>query len=611
MIVKMQKITLICQQTDRREALDRLAALGVLHIVPVVEPAGPSVDELTAAIAETRRALDLVPAPVTDSDRPPETRAPADVVREALDARQAGQQAAQTAAALRAELQRLADFGDFDPAAFAALAAEGITIKLARYPRKHPPTLPDGVQTHVLRATGKELAVALIGTVDFTIDGAIPLPDRAITELRTALEEAEQRVTTEQQRLADLAAYRAAIAQHLQTLQDALDTANVAAGMGAAESLAYLRGFCPVDEAPRLRQAARDSGWGLLVEPPNADDKVPTLIRHPAWVKPIKAVFDMIGLIPDYREIDISVAFLLFFSLFFAILIGDAGYGAVFLLLTLAARRKWPQAPRYPFALLGILSCGTIVWGILTGVYFGTSPGQLPAPLQRLTLGWLADPAQAEHNLILLCFLIGAVHLTVAHAWNTVRIINSTKALAQLGWIALTWTMFFTARTMILGGDFPRVAWILLWTGLGLVALFMTKPREFKADWANHVMLPLNVVSNFVDVVSYVRLFAVGSASLAVAAAFNEMALAGGVNSIGAGLGAALILFLGHTLNILLGAMGILVHGVRLNTLEFSGHVGMQWTGIPYLPFARRMASPGANATHSEPVTEQPTGDST
>jgi V/A-type H+-transporting ATPase subunit I len=114
----------------------------------------------------------------------------------------------------------------------------------------------------------------------------------------------------------------------------------------------------------------------------------------------------------------------------------------------------------------------------------------------------------------------------------------------------------------------------------------MVKAKELKKEWPSFVMLPLDVIGNFVDVVSYVRLFAVGSASLAVAEAFNDMALAKGINGPVAGLIAAFILFGGHALNIILAAMGILVHGVRLNTLEFSGHIGMQWTGKKFTPFS-------------------------
>jgi V/A-type H+-transporting ATPase subunit I len=89
-----------------------------------------------------------------------------------------------------------------------------------------------------------------------------------------------------------------------------------------------------------------------------------------------------------------------------------------------------------------------------------------------------------------------------------------------------------------------------------------------------------------VDLVSYIRLFAVGTATLAMAQAFNRMALDLGSGSVIGSLGAALILFLGHGLNIILATMGVLVHGVRLNTLEFATHAGITWSGTKFQPFA-------------------------
>lgn len=98
-------------------------------------------------------------------------------------------------------------------------------------------------------------------------------------------------------------------------------------------------------------------------------------------------------------------------------------------------------------------------------------------------------------------------------------------------------------------------------------------------------MLPFDVIGNFADLVSYVRLFAVGSAGLAVAIAFNELAIGPGIDGVGDAIKASIVLFLGHSLNIVLCLMSILVHGVRLNTLEFSRHVGLEWAGFHYEPF--------------------------
>ncbi|MCZ7592247.1 MAG: hypothetical protein M5U15_08870 [Kiritimatiellae bacterium] len=186
-----------------------------------------------------------------------------------------------------------------------------------------------------------------------------------------------------------------------------------------------------------------------------------------------------------------------------------------------------------------------------------------------------------------LSFLLGAIHLTLAHLWNAMRIWNSPRMLAQLGWIGSTWTMFFVACSFVLGQPMPGWLAPLFIVSVVLIVLFMTAPRDLKGEWFNHVMLPLNLVSNFVDLVSYIRLFAVGAASYTVANSFNTMILAGGVKGIVAGLIAALLLFAGHALNILLCVMGVLVHGVRLITLEFSSHSGISWAGFAYKPFRR------------------------
>ena len=97
--------------------------------------------------------------------------------------------------------------------------------------------------------------------------------------------------------------------------------------------------------------------------------------------------------------------------------------------------------------------------------------------------------------------------------------------------------------------------------------------------------LPLDIISSFSDVVSYLRLFAVGYATVTVALSFNGMAGQLGFGSVVTSLISSLILFLGHSLNIILALMSVIVHGIRLNMLEFSGHLNMQWSGRPYAPF--------------------------
>jgi V/A-type H+-transporting ATPase subunit I len=206
------------------------------------------------------------------------------------------------------------------------------------------------------------------------------------------------------------------------------------------------------------------------------------------------------------------------------------------------------------------------------------------APFPGLRVAWLGH----EDHLMALCFLIGAIHLTLAHAWNIIRYMGSGKALEQVGWICTTWVMYFLARNMILGSPLPSFLSQLFMIGLALIFIFMSPLRQIRKTWSNYVVLPLNIVGNFVDLVSYIRLFAVGMATFSVASAFNEMALGIGFGKVGNGLLAASILFFGHLLNMALAGMGVLVHGIRLNALEFSTHLGLEWSGTRFLPFKKQ-----------------------
>jgi V/A-type H+-transporting ATPase subunit I len=445
-----------------------------------------------------------------------------------------------------------------------------------------PPVMPGDAVYVELRRNRTTIHFAVISQGPVTVQNAqeIALPDRSLGAMRERLAAIGGRLREIDEAAGRFGGDHARVAALLADTEDQWKFAEAQAGMGtgAGETIMYLQGYCPAAEVEKLRQAAPKHGWGLVVDEPAEEDPVPTLMRHPRWVKPIAPLFEFIGVLPGYREVDISAAFLVFFALFFAVLVGDAAYGALFLMGSLVAARKLPKAPRPLFLLLNIMSVATIIWGVLTGVYFGIAVEQ--GVLARFRIAWLN---QAE-NVKYLCFITGAIHLTLAHVWNIARAPRSLQSIAQFGWICTTWTMYFLALHMVLNRPVPGFVLPMFVTGVVCIVLFMTPLRSLKGEWFNHAMLPLNLVSNFVDVVSYIRLFAVGTASFAVADSFNTT-LAPMFGHWASGLAAGLFLLLAHGLNILLSLMGVMVHGIRLNTLEFSGHIGMQWTGVAYRPF--------------------------
>ena len=138
---------------------------------------------------------------------------------------------------------------------------------------------------------------------------------------------------------------------------------------------------------------------------------------------------------------------------------------------------------------------------------------------------------------------------------------------------------------LILGEVFPAFAKWLFISG-SLCVVFFTSPDKniLKGIGSGFGALLLNIVNSFTDVVSYIRLFAVGLAGVAIADAFNNMAMEVGRGNIFTAALAVFIVFIGQALNVILGPIAVLVHGVRLNVLEFCNHLDIKWNGFPYKP---------------------------
>ena len=603
MIVRMKKVTLLCLAHDRAATLEALRGLGVLHVKPVVHPAGSGLEDAREKAAGLRRLLEAIP--VLEGAQPTGRDAFA-VVSETSDLLNARQEKQAQVDALQSEAARTEPFGSFDPAAVKALAEKGVVLKLYRASTKSALPLPEGVTAQQLAVRKADAFWALFARAPFEWAGAEEqkLPSESLAKLQAEIVRLQAELAVGEKELQAAAGDRHLLEGLLAHAEAEVKLQEVRAGMGAAEVIAYVQGFVPAEDVEPIRAAAAPHGWGLVVDEPGPQDDVPVKLHPPRWASPIKAVFQGIDILPAYHEADVSVVFMLFFSLFFAMIIGDAGYGAIFMGLSLLMRKK---LPRDAFRLLLVTSSATMVWGLVTGTIFGISPDILAkAGLDKIQIPFLTDPAKSAQNIMGMCFLIGAIQITVAHFWNVVDLIKDKKlkALEQFGWILTTWCMFFLADDMVLKGNMvsylhlsdaaaaalSKGQGIALVVGIALIALFMMPPKEIKDGWFNLALLPLNLVSNFTDVVSYVRLYAVGTAGFAVANAFNTMIFHEGMSWFGLLIGAVLV-FLAHTLNILLSTMGVLVHGIRLNTLEFSSHKGISWSGSAYRPFAKPEAA--------------------
>lgn len=595
MIAKMKKISLISLESQREKTLKQLKKLGLLHLEEL-EGTGEVLDTLQREKNLLERAMFQLPAKKkrgkTGEPDLQKALAVAESIQADLEELRGYHDSIDR---LGKEYDRVNPWGDFDPSIIGELAGKGVHLKLVEFTDKS--VLPEGTKIFPVRSEKSltRAAILLPREVESFEVAEFPLPEYSLSAIREKIGETEEKIKTLKKRIEEND--REPLENAVHEYEDRIEFETYRTGLGVKDSLIYLTGYIPTKLITPLKDTASKEGWGLLIRDPEEQDPVPTLVENPKAVSIIQPVFDLLGTIPGYREFDISFFFLLFFTLFFAMIIGDAGYGLILLCGTVFGLVKSLRKGINPgLVLLAVLSLATLGWGAITGTWFGSQTlAELPF------LSWAVIPSISSFDprsndvVQYLCFIIGTIHLSVAHLWNFFSGLRKKpviKAFAQLGWLSMVLGLFYLVLQLVLGiGPMPQYALYMILGGLAAVLVLSEQEGNFFKGifkgLGNIMPIFLDSIGAFSDIISYIRLFAVGLASVEIAKSFNAMA--SGMDSGVVGIiGGILILLLGHSLNLAMGALSVIVHGVRLNMLEFSGHLGMEWTGIPYKPFEER-----------------------
>lgn len=583
MIVPMKKTHIIVQAKDLKGSLESLRDLGVVHLEHLKDLKSDGLayvqEELNAlntVISFLQSYLSKKKVKLAKVKAMPECdQTIANILK---DIKVIGE-LNELISKQKAEINRWQSWGDFSVEDIQFLTAQGLHLGLYEVPVLEKDKIPEGVILEVIGTAGKiERCLAISQHVLDLPFTKINFPEESLGQVQEKMKTAQEQLDDIEKEIFDCAVENLVTFKKIQAeLREKLVFEEGFAGVGDYDDLSVLKGFCPEDTVEKLQKVAEKNKWALMVEDPTDEEMVPTLLRNPKWVKLIDPILKVVEIVPGYQEFDVSIVFLAFFTLFFGMLIGDAAYGLIFMGATFWAQKKFgPQMEdKSVFILMYLLTGFTVIWGVLTGTFFGQE--WLPSSIKPL-VPWLSD----FENVQLLCFSIALVHLSIAKIWSAIRKFPSITFLADVGWVFIILGMFFVANMFVLGFALPKFAVPLFYVGIPLAFFFMVEPKKFlKVIGQELVPFILGVVGAGTDIVSYIRLFAVGLATVAVADATNSMAADLPL------IAKILVLAIGHGLNLVLAAMAILVHAIRLNVLEFSGQLGMQWSGFQYKPFKK------------------------
>jgi len=602
MIVPMKKIFLLVSSPAREKALHQLRKLGVIHISHLRRASSKESEKLQEEIQAIYKTIVYLPHHIDKSIKPLD-KPVSEIAEEIRNLQKKKEGYLQHKEECLGQLAWFEEWGKISLKSLKEIRDSGIYINFYLTSESFLKKMPDDNDIFMIKKE-KGLVYLVLITKDknktLNLKEEV-LPDLEAEDLEKEIQKCDKEIELIETRFKVLSANRNQLEEYEKDLLKKLEFEQVKTGMAAEEGFCYLKGFAPRNTVDDIKKLAQENGWGYVIDEPSEEDDVPTLIKNPKLISIVEPVFKFMGTIPGYKEFDISFWFAIFFSLFVAILIGDAGYGCLFLGIAIIIHLKSKRvSSKKPIYLLYMLSIATIIWGSLSGTWFGFEELSRFPLLKSFIIPAIAsfDAVSGfndNQNLIMsMCLLIGSIHLTVAHMILLIRYINSFKVFAQLGWIMIIWGVYFLAELLILGRPMPDYGLLCLKAGIPLALFFsFTGKPSFKIflsiiNVTNLFPFILGIISAFADVVSYLRLFAVGYASVIVAYSFNNLAIGSGISGIGGGIKTVGVLVAGHALNIVLGLMALIVHGIRLNMLEFSGHLDMEWSGKEYEPFQER-----------------------
>ena len=635
MIVPMKKVSLIIKGDKKEETLTKLRKLGLVHI-EIAEGSGEKLAELGEQITLLESAIFTVGKSKNVEKKDVNSWEALSIAKEIASLDDEKKQILAERVALSSELDRVKGWGNVNPESVNELTAKGIDVAFYEMPKSEYKALPDSITTVKLEAVKSSVKFMLVksGTEEEE-DILAPLnvyrfalPQMSSEQMKKRISELNTRIDEIDGKISSYVCYADSLTKAVKALEGDVEFETYATGMeneslsendGAALSVAYFKGYIEAENIDKLKQTAAENSWGLLIEEPTEEDNVPTKLKNNKFVSLIYPLTDFLGTVPGYFEYDISGWFLAFILIFFGIIFGDGGYG---LLITAVAAipiikaiiSKKAVAPT--FLLVGLFGLSTILWGTLTCTWFGLAPEQLPGWLKSLSVPFISNVyadklwhpfwtsgdigLTTAQNLQIFCFSLALIQLTVAHIKGALRSKGSLKMLGDIGSMLQLLGIYYLVLSLVVNaqvfsfglvlGGIPVGTVAIALIGIGFVLSFVFSNYEgsiiksILTSLTNIVSVLLGVVNLLSDIVSYIRLWAVGLAGAAISATVNELAgpLLG--NFMFMVLAIVLLVF-GHGLNMILNVLSVIVHGIRLNTLEFSSHLDMSWSGHKFKPF--------------------------
>ena len=355
------------------------------------------------------------------------------------------------------------------------------------------------------------------------------------------------------------------------------------------DKVMLLEGWCPEENTEELNAYLDNSAVYYEAVKPTETDQVPIKLKNNRFTR----LYEMIGELydlPNYHELDLTPFFAPFFLLFFGLCVVDTAYGLMKLIGALIIRQKVKPSMKPMFSLAAWLGASTVILGMVTGTFFGFS-------LIDADIAWLEQFKVFmldSNKLFYASLIIGVVQILfgmIIQAIGKVMRYGWAASLPNWGWLMIIVGMGGTfLATQIVQIDAQIVKYLYYGFG-GIGAIFVFILNDIKRNPLFNIGAGVwdayNMATGLLgDLLSYIRLFALGISSGVMGFVFNDLAfkLSGNIPVVSTIIMLVIMVF-GHGMNIFMAGLGAFVHPMRLTFVEFYKNAGFEGGGKKYKPF--------------------------
>ena len=581
MITQMKKYTFLVFHREYETFLEQLREVGVVHVT-----------EKAAGMAEDAHLQELL-AKADNARKLIAQGAPDQLLQEkaALESR---------IAATQKEVNKMAIWGDFSAERIAQLKEAGYTLRYFTCPKK----LFQEEWGIVVAEQGATMYFVQVNNADDALEGCQEqyLNEKSAADLQKDVEGLNGLLVAQNARIELWAKENIpALENELNELQQQIDWKRVTLNTAseADGSLKVLEGFCPIDQVAALDAMLQKQEVYYQAEDPTAEDNTPIKLRNNKFTQLFESLTGMYGW-PNYGEFDPTPILAPFFLLFFAMCMGDCGYGILLIIIGLLIAKKKLNIAMFEGLgpIITVLGVGTTVVGFFLGTFMGIDLYNAEWVPQALKNVMIKGNVMGYDIQMVLAICIGVFHICLA---MVVKAICYTKQfgfkenIATWGWLLLVVGGLIVAILGLTVLPENVFKWALIAVGAVsalAIYIFNTPGRNPLINIGAGLWDTYNMATGILgDVLSYIRLYALGLAGGMLGAAFNNLGLMvmGGTTE-GATwqwLPFVLILVLGHVLNLAMSALGAFVHPLRLSFVEYFKNAGYEGKGTLYQPFKK------------------------